>query len=564
MSLALYRKYRPQLFSEVLGQERVTVTLQQALSRGHVGHAYIFSGPRGTGKTSVARLLARAVNCEKMAAGKLIAGEPCNTCAACVRALAGQELDFIEIDAASNRGIDEIRELREKIRFSPGQGRKKVFLIDEFHMLTKEAFNALLKTLEEPPDHAVFILATTEIQNVPATILSRAQHFAFRALSLQHLMESLSHIAKQETIQLEEGARLLIAVQAEGGARDAQSLLELLMSAAGEKKITAQLVKQVLALPEISQLETWTRAVIEQDAAGAIAVLRTGIEQGTDPQQFARSLVRYLRGIALFQVSEQLGKEISAHLTEEQQKTAAELAAQMPRRLVLTALTSINQAGNETRLASPAVLPLEVATLSLISGPARRSPSSSKSGSDGADGVVHETPSMVAPKKNISTATHTSQAPQMTRQVEQPMTLPASDNLEMVDTEELTTLLSRWSEALQQIAQANISVAGLLRSAVLLTVEKGRAVFVVEYDFHRERLSVLHNRHMVEQVLEKMFNTEIHMECLLVRDLTKDQKEVYERRKRQKNAKPVAEKTTPASEALTQLAVDLLGGQVVE
>jgi DNA polymerase-3 subunit gamma/tau len=547
MALALYRKYRPQLFSKVLGQERVTTTLQQALQRGHVGHAYIFSGPRGTGKTSVARLLARAVNCKKMAEGKLEAGEPCNTCEACVRAMAGQELDLIEIDAASNRGIDEIRELREKIRFAPGQGRKKVFLIDEFHMLTKEAFNALLKTLEEPPEHAVFILATTEIHSVPATILSRAQHFAFRALSLQHLMDSLTRIAAEEKIDLAEDARQLIAVQAEGGARDAQSLLELLMSAAGEKKITAQLVKQVLALPEISQLEKWTRAVVEQNAEAALQVLRSGMEQGTDPQQFARSLVRYLRGVALFQVSDALGKEISAHLTEEQKQTASTLAKNMPRRLVLTALTAINQAGNETRLASPAILPLEVATLSLIPGPTTAQPTIA---AIPAQPVVKAVPQKTPEPRPQS--------------IKKPISIPASDNLEMVDTDELTTLLSRWSEALQQIAQANISVAGLLRSAVLLTVEKGRAVFVVEYDFHRERLSVMHNRHMVEQVLERMFNTKIHMECVLVRNLTKDQKEVYERRKRQKNAKPVTEKTTPASEALTQLAVDLLGGQVVE
>jgi DNA polymerase-3 subunit gamma/tau len=547
MALALYRKYRPQLFSKVLGQERVTTTLQQALQSGHVGHAYIFSGPRGTGKTSVARLLARAVNCKKMVQGKLETGEPCNACEACVRAMAGQELDLIEIDAASNRGIDEIRELREKIRFAPGQGRKKVFLIDEFHMLTKEAFNALLKTLEEPPEHAVFILATTEIHSVPATILSRAQHFAFRALSLKNLTESLTLIATEEKVDLTEDARQLIAVQAEGGARDAQSVLELLMSAAGGEKITAQLVKQVLALPEIAQLETWTRAVVEQNADAALQVLRSGTEQGTDPQQFARSLVRYLRGIALFQVSDELGKETSAHLTEEQKQTAASLAKNMPRRLVLTALTAINQAGNETRLASPAILPLEVATLSLIPGPA----------------IKQTTIGEIPTQPPVKTAQQKMPEPQP-QSVKKPISIPASDNLEMVDTDELTTLLSRWSEALQQIAQANISVAGLLRSAVLLTVEKGRAVFVVEYDFHRERLSVIHNRHMVEQVLEKMFNTKIRMECLLVRDLTKDQKEVYERRKSQKNAKPASEKTTPASEALTQLAVDLLGGQVVE
>jgi DNA polymerase-3 subunit gamma/tau len=239
---AIPRKYRPQKFSEVTGQEFITETLKNAIKTGKFAHAYIFAGPRGVGKTTTARIVAKALNCENPKDG-----EPCNECAQCLEITKGTHPDVIEIDAASNRGIDQIRELRESVIYSPAKGKKKVYIIDEFHMLTKEAFNALLKTLEEPPEHVVFILATTELDKIPETILSRCQKFIFRRIPQELIVKTLSEICKRENVEFEEEALRLVAVSSEGCMRDAESLLDQLI-ALGEGKIETRSVSEFLGL----------------------------------------------------------------------------------------------------------------------------------------------------------------------------------------------------------------------------------------------------------------------------------------------------------------------------
>ena len=240
MAQALYRKWRPQTFSEVSGQEHVLQTLRNAIASGRIAHAYLFSGPRGTGKTTMARLVAKAVNCTNPD----LTQRPDNTCPICTAISDGRLLDLIELDAASNRGIDEIRDLRDKINFAPGQARYKVYIIDEVHMLTEPAFNALLKTLEEPPPHAIFVLATTDPQKVPATIVSRCQPFAFRRLTLSEIVSRLQHLVDEEGLHAEPEALSLIARQATGSMRDAVSLLDQL--AAGGAEITVERAQAAL------------------------------------------------------------------------------------------------------------------------------------------------------------------------------------------------------------------------------------------------------------------------------------------------------------------------------
>ncbi len=239
---AIPRKYRPQKFSEVTGQEFITETLKNAIKSGRFAHAYIFAGPRGVGKTTTARIVAKALNCENPSEG-----EPCNACPHCIEIAKGSHPDVIEIDAATNRGIDQIRELRESVHYSPAKGKRKVYIIDEFHMLTREAFNALLKTLEEPPNHVVFILATTEIDKIPPTILSRCQKFIFRKIPQEQIVETLSQICKKEGVEFEREALELIAVASEGCMRDAESLLDQSI-ALGEGKVTAGLVSEFLGV----------------------------------------------------------------------------------------------------------------------------------------------------------------------------------------------------------------------------------------------------------------------------------------------------------------------------
>jgi len=228
--VVIARRWRPQQFNEIIGQEHVSKTLSNAIANNRIAHSYIFTGPRGVGKTTTARILAKAVNCEKGPTP-----HPCNECASCKAITVGNSMDVLEIDGASNRGIDEVRNLRENIRYAPTQGKYRIYIIDEVHMLTKEAFNALLKTLEEPPEHAMFIFATTEIHRVPATILSRCQRFDFRRIPLKTIMEHLRRICDGEKIDIQEEALLQIAKKADGSMRDAQSILDQLISFSGNK-----------------------------------------------------------------------------------------------------------------------------------------------------------------------------------------------------------------------------------------------------------------------------------------------------------------------------------------
>lgn len=239
---AIPRKYRPQRFSEVTGQEFITETLRNAVATGRVAHAYIFAGPRGVGKTTTARIVAKALNCDNPQEG-----EPCNSCLQCVEITKGSHPDVIEIDAASNRGVDQIRELRESVHYAPVKGKKKVYIIDEFHMLTKEAFNALLKTLEEPPEHVVFILATTELDRIPPTILSRCQKFIFRRIPEEVIVKTLKEICEKEGVECEEEALRLIAVSSEGCMRDAESLLDQAI-ALGQGKVETKSVSEFLGI----------------------------------------------------------------------------------------------------------------------------------------------------------------------------------------------------------------------------------------------------------------------------------------------------------------------------
>jgi len=305
MELSLYRKYRPQTFAEVAGQDHVSRTLQNAVRSGTVAHAYVFAGSRGTGKTSMAKILAKALNCTGPDAdGNPVTAPtvtPCGRCESCRAIAASTALDVIEMDAASNRGIDDIRELRDRVGFAPVQGRYKVYIIDEVHMLTKEAFNALLKTLEEPPPHVVFVLATTEPHKIPATILSRCQRFDFRRPRVHDIALVLSHIAASEGIEIDEPAILEIARHAEGGFRDAIGTLEKLATFFGDAPITSREVLDVLGVIASELLFEIVDIVIERDPAGALLFVQRLAERGTSYQQFIHDLLRHLRQVFLVQ-----------------------------------------------------------------------------------------------------------------------------------------------------------------------------------------------------------------------------------------------------------------------
>ncbi len=295
---ALYRTWRSQTFEEVIGQAHVTLTLRHALRDGRMSHAYLFTGPRGTGKTSTARILAKALNCLAEDPG----ARPDNSCRICTAITEGRQLDLIEIDAASNRGIDEMRDLREKIGFRPNEARYKVYIIDEVHMLTKEAFNALLKTLEEPPPHAVFVLATTEPERVPETVRSRCQRFDFRRIGTPVMVEHLRNILESEGKRAEPEALAAVARRATGSMRDAISLLDQLLSY-GDELLTVERVEEVLGLVSSESIAGLVDSLAARDTASGLALINNLVSGGLELGQFVDQVLGYLRAVLMVQMS---------------------------------------------------------------------------------------------------------------------------------------------------------------------------------------------------------------------------------------------------------------------
>jgi len=368
MSLVLYRKYRPKTFSEIIGQEHIVSTLKNAILSGMISHAYLFSGPRGTGKTTMARLLAKTLNCENRKGA-----EPCNKCSSCIEINEGRAMDLIEIDAASHRGIDEIRELRDGIRFVPTKSKYKVFIIDESHQLTKEAANALLKTLEEPPSHAIFVLATTEIHKMIPTIVSRCQRFDFRRLTVSEIVKKLKWIAKKEDIKIEDAALELIALNSSGSLRDAEGLLDQVLTFAGtlEKKseIKAEDIKNLLGLVELNLIQDFVDLIIEKKASKAIEFLNIIIDKGLDLQEFTKALINYLRQGLILRVSESLieGTQnpiISGLTKEEFQRLKKQINALQETEL-RQILERFLQAQNKIKYSPIPQLPLELAIIEI-------------------------------------------------------------------------------------------------------------------------------------------------------------------------------------------------------
>jgi len=333
--VSLYRKYRPQNFKNLVGQDHIRTTLLNAIKSGNPAHAYLFCGPRGTGKTSTARLLAKALNCLNPGED----GEPCDQCEICVPIREGNLIDMIEIDAASNRGIDEIRDLKDKINFAPTRAKNKIYIIDEVHMLTKEAFNALLKTLEEPPSHVFFVLATTEVHKIPETIISRCQRFDFKRITKKAIAARLMYIAQLENIDAQQEAIDTIAHISEGGMRDAIGLIEQLTV---EGKLTFDRIKEVLGISGQSSLETLYKYITKRDAKAALNEIQNLYSEGTDLIQFAKDFLEFLRNKMLEALSANKSQDIP---------------------YILLLIDKFQEAYNKLKITTIPQLPLEIAIL---------------------------------------------------------------------------------------------------------------------------------------------------------------------------------------------------------
>jgi len=395
MSQALYRKYRPKGWDQVVGQDHVVRTLRNAIVADRLGHAYLFAGPRGTGKTSVARVFAKAVNCLAPDSAR----RPCNECENCTAVNESKFLDLIEMDAASNTGVEDVRDLRDKVGFAPSQGRYRVYIIDEVHMLSTQAFNALLKTLEEPPPHAIFILATTEIHKIPATVLSRCQRHEFRRVSVEEIIGNLRSIVETEGLQADGEALTVIARQATGSIRDAQSLLDQL-SSAGER-ITLELAQSVLGTAPSQAMLEIVDSIDEGKSAAALEALRRALDSGADPRTLGRQIVEYLRALLMIKLGNAPEVEGSGGVRERMVAQAAHFTSADLLRMV----KSFNAAATDTRGGWQPSLSLELALAGALEDravPPRAAPTASggapMQASAGSRRVDSQSPGNVGPQ----------------------------------------------------------------------------------------------------------------------------------------------------------------------
>jgi len=360
-NLVLYRKYRPQTFKEFFGQEHVVKTIMNEIESGKISHAYLFSGHRGTGKTTLARLFAKAVNCQNRKGA-----EPCNKCSSCLEINKGKAIDLIEIDAASNRGIDEVRSIREGIRFSPTFLKYKVLILDEAHQLSKDAANALLKILEEPPSYAVFILATTEAHKMIPTIASRCQRFDFHKLSFEDMIKKLEWVCKSEGVDIEKDALALIVASAEGSLRDAEGKLNQILSFLPKGKIRTEDIKGILGLVDTSLPRELTEIMIKKDKSLALKFLNDKLEEGVDLQEFIKSLIDYLRKILMLKIDSKLVDILLPGETKEVKETAGKQAEAFKEEGLRKTLELLLEAENKTKYSSIQQLPLELALIEAI------------------------------------------------------------------------------------------------------------------------------------------------------------------------------------------------------
>jgi DNA polymerase III subunit gamma/tau len=553
MAQALYRKWRPQTFDDVVGQEHIIQTLRYALRTGHIHHAYLLAGPRGTGKTTTARLIAKAVNCLAPSDER-----PCNQCEICDAVNEGRLMDLVEIDAASNTGVDNIRDLLEKVGFRPTQATYKVYVIDEVHMLSTAAFNALLKTLEEPPEHVLFVLATTEVHKIPETILSRCQRFEFRRIPLTGIVKHLETIAASETVTTEPEALELIARAATGSMRDAISLFDQ-MAASGA--ITADYVRLMLGAERREVVQSLLAAWVDRDLTEGLRVINQAVDSGADPRQLARQTADFLRGLLLMRlgaghtwtdptpeervVLNDMANRADPERLVDAVRRFSDVAAkqragwqpQLPLELafVEAALQTATQAAAQVSPAPPPqVVPL-VQTRSTTSNPSPSGPVPARLAPASSPPLRSDLPAADTTKSQPVTSGNGTQRPFQVRETPPAAMQEAEPQLKVpeiatsqpavevaqtaggLDAGLVRTITNTWSDIVGQFPP--VPVGALLKDAsVGGTDSEGRLVLVFRHAFHQSRVAELENRRIVEEKLGQIFQQSILVRCLLAED----------------------------------------------
>jgi len=517
MSTTLYRKYRPQTWADIAGQNHVKVTLAFEVETGKIAHAYLFSGPRGIGKTTAARILAKAINCLGRGSG----GEPCGKCASCEAINENRSLDVIEIDAASHRGIDNVREnIIENSRFSPSKLKYKVFIIDEVHMLTAEAFNALLKTLEEPPAHAVFILATTELHKVPPTIVSRCQRFDFRKIPFTDMIERLHGVAEREKVKVDVKTLEEIARNSDGCLRDAEGLLGKVLTVGDGKRVTYDEALVVLPRSDFAAVSSFVESLIRRDGRSALMTIDECLEAGADIDQFAGDVIELLRKVLLAKVSGN-PEVFAVEMDEEQAKRLGEWRHLVEAPRLVTVIELLLEKRRELKVSHPPQLPLELAVARLCEEPVVKDMPAPQP-----KPVREEVPVIRTTRKLADQSAKPLKSEEEisadvgvgAAKVEASLAAPIAVTVEAatVCSATVESLRAVWPELMRQVGEENHSLPFLLGVSEPAEICGNLIRIGFNFAFHKDKLNQEKNRRIVEKVLCGLLNSSVKVEGIIL------------------------------------------------
>jgi len=522
--VSLYRKWRPQNFDDIVGQAHVVRTLKNAIAAGRVTHAYLFAGPRGTGKTSTARVLAKALNC---ALGPT--PNPCEKCVSCVGIREGAAMDVIEVDAASNRGIDEIRDLREKVMYAPTQGRHKVYIIDEAHMLTPQAFNALLKTLEEPPQHAIFVLATTQPESIIPTIQSRCQRFDFNRLTVSDLAAHVARVAEAQSISINPDAARLIARRADGSARDALGLLE--QASAWSPQVTVESVLELLGVSDFDMLRRFSSAIADDQPGQAFQIIQDAVENGADMRQFLQDLIGHFRNMLV--AKECPGRPELVDTPEAAYSALERQAADFTRDRLVQILAALSEGETQLRRSFNPRLALEIRVAGLYAPPDAPAQTLAQATREAPRPVPR---ARAAQQEAATTKTSTKAAtrpgrPSQSTEPAKPST-PSPPSSGPADSRDVADdagqghgrfsgiTESQWQQALARVKQANVVLDALLKetSSVVVEGDLVRIMFDPAWALHAQKVAEPENSLIVSQALSGVLGRTVRCQSAAGRD----------------------------------------------
>jgi DNA polymerase III subunit gamma/tau len=538
MSTTLYRKYRPSDFSQVIGQKHVVQTLQNSIKSGRVGQAYLFAGPRGTGKTSIARIFAKTINCTS-----LKNGEPCHKCEACKVIHDNRALDIIEIDAASHTGVDNIRELRETVKLPPSALKYKVYIIDEVHMLSGGAFNALLKTLEEPPAHVVFILATTEVHKIPETILSRVQRFDFTRLTVEEIMKRLSEIAKLEKVKIDREALEIIASSSEGGMRNAESLLGQVI-ALEDKQVTAKEVEFILGTVSEKEMADFVGLIVEKKFPIVFSKISELRDSGADFRNFGKSLLNYLRQMLIIKINPDLGKKLSYEMTKERLEQIKKQSVSTEVEEILSFINILQENTERFKNSQIPQLFLETSIATLVC----KYPLSEEALADSPLRHVIKSQKVdpsITPENKRGKESHQESENTTSSKSDESDKKVKKTNTQNI-TADLDLVLTNWPGVIESLKSYNHSVSSVLKMSRPALIEGKYLVLKTKYDFYKEKIAETKTRLTIEEAIDKITGVNLKIKALTEKEFSEEYPGIQEKK------------------SLLQDAMDIFGGKIVK